>query len=96
MGLYVIAAISGWVGPLLTPKIGHRGISIWGFGIVLVSLLVAAAAIYTGQKWLLPFVAATFGKAAYEFAVPGSDPDEMSNVRTLDLPGLADRSNPTG
>jgi MFS family permease len=59
MGLYVIAAISGWVGPLLTPKIGHRGISIWGFGIVLVSLLVAAAAIYTGQKWLLPFVAAT-------------------------------------
>jgi hypothetical protein len=26
---------------------------------VLVSLLVAAAAIYTGQKWLLPFVAAT-------------------------------------
>jgi MFS family permease len=59
MGLYVIAAISGWVGPPLTPKIGHRGISIWGFGIVLVSLLVAAAAIYTGQKWLLPFVAGT-------------------------------------
>jgi Sugar (and other) transporter len=29
MGLYVIAAISGWVGPMLTPKIGHRGISIW-------------------------------------------------------------------
>ena len=27
MALYVIAAISGWVGPLLTPKIGHRGIS---------------------------------------------------------------------
>ena len=58
MGLYVIAAISGWVGPLLTPKIGHRGISIWGFGIVLASLLVAAAAIYTGHKGLLPFVAA--------------------------------------
>ncbi|WP_092495226.1 MFS transporter [Faunimonas pinastri] len=57
MGLYVIAAISGWVGPLLTPRIGHRGISIWGFGIVLVSLLVAAWAIWTGHKVLLPFVA---------------------------------------
>ena len=31
MALYVVAAISGWVGPLLTPKIGQRGISIAGF-----------------------------------------------------------------
>ncbi|MFY9968279.1 MAG: MFS transporter [Roseiarcus sp.] len=59
MALYVIAAISGWVGPLLTPKIGHRGISIAGFGIVFVSLLIAAAALYTGNKAVLPFAAAT-------------------------------------
>ena len=58
MTLYVIAAISGWVGPLLTPKIGQRGISIAGFGIVFVSLLVAAAALYTGNKAVLPFAAA--------------------------------------
>ena len=58
MGLYVIAAIAGWVGPLLTPRIGHRGISIAGFGIVLVSLLVAAWAIWSGHPYLLPFVAA--------------------------------------
>ncbi len=58
MALYVIAAIAGWVGPLLTPKIGQRGISIAGFGIVLVSLLVAAWAIYSGHTLLLPFVAA--------------------------------------
>jgi hypothetical protein len=58
MALYVIAAISGWVGPLLTPKIGQRGISIAGFGIVLLSLLVAAAALYTGNKAVLPFAAA--------------------------------------
>ncbi len=58
MALYIIAAISGWVGPLITPRIGHRGISIWGFGIVLVSLLVAAGALYTSTKWLLPFAAA--------------------------------------
>jgi len=58
MALFSFAAISGWVGPLLTPKIGHRGISIAGFGIVLVSLLIASAALYTDHKYILPFAAA--------------------------------------
>jgi MFS family permease len=58
MALFCIAAISGWVGPLITPKIGHRGISIAGFAIVLVSLLVAAGALYTGNTVILPFAAA--------------------------------------
>ncbi len=58
MALYVVAAIAGWVGPLLTPRIGQRGISIAGFGIVLVALLVAAGALYTGTTWLLPYAAA--------------------------------------
>ncbi|MBR0895272.1 MFS transporter [Bradyrhizobium tropiciagri] len=58
MALFTFAAVSGWVGPLLTPKIGHRGIAIAGFAIVLASLLVAAAALYTGHKYILPFAAA--------------------------------------
>ncbi len=58
MLLYVIAAIAGWVGPMITPRIGHRGIGIAGFGIVLVSLLVAAWALYTGHTMVLPFAAA--------------------------------------
>jgi len=58
MALYIVAAISGWVGPLLTPKIGQRGISIAGFAIVLVSLLVAAWALYAGATAVLPFAAA--------------------------------------
>ncbi len=58
MALFSFAAISGWVGPMLTPKIGHRGIGIAGFSIVLVSLLVAAAALYTDYKYVLPFAAA--------------------------------------
>ncbi len=58
MALYCVAAVAGWVGPLLTPKIGQRGIGIAGFGIVLVSLLVAAWALYTGTTWILPYVAA--------------------------------------
>jgi MFS family permease len=58
MALFCIAAVSGWVGPLLTPKIGHRGIGIYGFGIVLISLLIAAGALYTDHKYVLPFAAA--------------------------------------
>jgi MFS family permease len=58
MALFSFAAVSGWVGPLLTPKIGHRGIAIWGFGIVLVSLIIAAVALYTDHKYILPFAAA--------------------------------------
>jgi len=58
MFLYMFAAVSGWIGPLLLPKIGHRGISRWGFGIVFLALVAAAAAIATDHKILLPFVAA--------------------------------------
>jgi MFS family permease len=58
MLLYIIAAVAGWVGPMITPKIGHRGIGIAGFGIVLVSLLVAAWALYTHNTMVLPFAAA--------------------------------------
>nr|WP_294517617.1 MFS transporter [uncultured Rhodopila sp.] len=58
MALYSLAAVSGWVGPMITPKIGHRGIGTAGFGIVLVSLLVAAWALYSGNKMVLPFAAA--------------------------------------
>jgi MFS family permease len=58
LALYIIAAISGWVGPLITPRIGQRGLSIAGFAIVLVALLIAAAALYTGHVGILPFAAA--------------------------------------
>ena len=30
MALYSLAVVSGWVGPLITPRIGHRGIGIAG------------------------------------------------------------------
>src|SRR5208283_1072979 len=54
MALYVVAAISGWIGPLITPKIGQRGISIAGFSIVLASLLVTAGALYTNHIAIVP------------------------------------------
>ncbi len=58
MGLYSLAAVAGWIAPLLLPKIGHKGVGIAGFGIVFVSLVVAAAALYTGHPLVLPFAAA--------------------------------------
>jgi MFS family permease len=58
MGLFCIAGISGWVGPLITPRLGQRGISIVGFAIVLASLLAAAGALYTGHIYFLPVAAA--------------------------------------
>jgi hypothetical protein len=56
--LQMISTASGWVAPLLTPKIGHKGVGMFGFGLVWVSLLVAAAALYTGHVRILPFAAA--------------------------------------
>ena len=58
MALFCVAAVAGWVGPQLTPTIGQRGIGIAGFAIVLVSLLTAAWALYSGTTWILPYVAA--------------------------------------
>jgi MFS family permease len=56
--LYIIAAVSGWVGPLITPRIGQRGLSIAGFGTVFIALLIAAVALYTDHVVVLPFAAA--------------------------------------
>ena len=58
MGVYTFAAIAGWIAPLLLPKIGPRGIGAAGFGIVFLSLLAAAAAIYTKHPIIVPFAAA--------------------------------------
>jgi MFS family permease len=58
MGLYSLAAIAGWVAPMLTPKVGQRGIGIIGFGTVFVALLLAAAALYSETIFILPFAAA--------------------------------------
>jgi Bacterial regulatory proteins, gntR family len=51
---------------------GHRGIGIAGFSIVLVSLLIAAAALYTDHKYVLPFAAAgmLIGLLAAIFILP--------------------------
>jgi sugar transport protein len=59
MGLSGISAVAGWIGPLVTPRIGQRGLSISGFSVVFASLLVAAFALYSNNLILLPLAAAT-------------------------------------
>jgi MFS family permease len=56
--IWFVAGVAAWVGPAVTPRLGHRGIGIAGFSTVLVGLSIAAAALYTNQPYILPFAAA--------------------------------------
>ena len=58
LAIYCVAIVSGIVGPQLVNRIGQRRLSIYGFGIVFVSLLVAGAAIAANTLWLVPIAAA--------------------------------------
>ncbi|MEM3192463.1 MAG: MFS transporter [Candidatus Micrarchaeaceae archaeon] len=56
--IYIVALISSIIGPQITPKIGQRHLSMYGFSIVLIALLIAAAAIFSNHLIILPIVAA--------------------------------------
>ena len=58
LAIYCVAIVSGLVGPMIVHRIGQRKLSIYGFAIVLVSLLVAGAAIASQTLWLVPVAAA--------------------------------------
>jgi MFS family permease len=57
--IYILATISGFVAPAITPKLGHRGISQWGFGGTWLSLVAAAIFLQLGWKPLIPIAAAS-------------------------------------
>src|SRR4029078_828071 len=50
---------------LFTRVLARRGLTIPGFAIVLIALLIAAAALYTGHVGILPFAAAAMLWAHY-------------------------------
>lgn len=56
--IWLLAGVAAWVGPALTPRLGHRGIGISGFATVIIGLLIAAFALYTSHPYLLPIAAA--------------------------------------
>jgi MFS family permease len=57
-GIYVVATIAGFIAPVITPKIGQRGLARWGYGLAFVSLLVAALALQMKWNVVVPFAAA--------------------------------------
>src|SRR4051794_13296429 len=54
--IYVLATISGFVAPLMLPRIGHRGVAMWGFGLAFIGLVVGAFAL--GNDWKVVIVIA--------------------------------------
>jgi len=57
--IYVIATISGFVAPLMLPKIGHRGVAMWGYGMAFVSLVIGAFALRADWKVIIVITACT-------------------------------------
>jgi MFS family permease len=57
--IYILATISGFVAPAITPRLGHRGISQWGFGGTWLSLIAAAIFLQLDWKPLIPIAAAS-------------------------------------
>ena len=51
--IFCIAAVSGYVAPLMLPKIGHRGVAMWGFGLAFGALIVGGYAIGHDMKLLI-------------------------------------------
>jgi MFS family permease len=52
-GIFCLATASGYVAPLMLPKIGHRGVAMWGFGLAFVGLVIGAIAIQYDWKIII-------------------------------------------
>ncbi|HEY9294484.1 MAG TPA: hypothetical protein VIP98_24645, partial [Microlunatus sp.] len=52
-----LATVSGFIAPLMLPKIGHRGLAMWGFGMAFVGLVVGAFALGMDLKVLIVIAA---------------------------------------
>lgn len=56
-GIYSIAAVAGFLAPVVLNKIGHRGLARWGFGLAFVSLCVTALFLQLHWTVLVPITA---------------------------------------
>ncbi len=53
-----IAALSAFVGPLLLPKLGHKGLSKWGFLLVAIGISISSWGVYSSSFGFITFGAA--------------------------------------
>ncbi|MFK0165121.1 MFS transporter [Rhizobium sp. NPDC090279] len=51
--IFCLATVSGYVAPLMLPKIGHRGVAMWGFGLAFTGLILGGFAIQYDWKILI-------------------------------------------
>jgi MFS family permease len=51
--IFCLATVSGYVAPLMLPKIGHRGVAMWGFGLAFFGLVLGGFAIQNDWKILI-------------------------------------------
>ncbi|MFD2420563.1 MFS transporter [Amycolatopsis pigmentata] len=56
--IYTVATISGFVGPAILPRIGHKRLSMWGFGTAFAGLCAAALFLGVGWNAVVPLAAA--------------------------------------
>ena len=52
-GIFCLATISGFVAPIMLPKIGHKGVSMWGFGMAGIGLICGAFALQNDWKVMI-------------------------------------------
>ena len=55
--VYCLATVAGFIAPMMLPRIGHRGLSMWGFGLSFGGLIVGAFAIGVDIKPLIVIAA---------------------------------------
>jgi MFS family permease len=55
--IYVLATIAGFLAPVMLAKAGHRGLSMWGFGLSFVGLVVGAFALQFDWKIVIVIAA---------------------------------------
>jgi MFS family permease len=51
--IFCLATLSGYVAPLMLPRIGHRGVAMWGFGLAFLGLILGAIAIHFDWKLVI-------------------------------------------
>lgn len=52
-GIYCLATVAGFVGPMMLPRIGHRGVAMWGYGLAFLGLVIGAYSLGAGMKTLI-------------------------------------------
>ncbi len=51
--IFCLATVSGYIAPLMLPKIGHRGVAMWGYGLAFLGLILGGLGIMYDLKIII-------------------------------------------